>query len=486
MKNSKSKHVAIIGSGMGSLSAAALLVKDGFKVTVIEQNYLPGGCTSSYYRKGYIFEAGATTLVGLDEGMPLDYVLKKTGIHLNAIQLELPMQVRLKDGSLIHRYPSIEQWIKEAERVFGKKNQRKFWEKCYKISQKVWKVSVKQKSFPPNRLSDFIGMLKNFELNQLSLIPKAFQTVSDFLKETELDSNQSFVNFINEQLLITAQNHADEVNMLFGATALCYTNFGNYYVPGGLINLVNPFVQYIKHNGGEVLMKTKVQKINHALKGYSIKTDKGDLEADIILSGIPLNNMSDLFDDESLERKIKKHTLPSAQLRGAFTMGVGLTQAKNLEVLHKQIHLTQDIGIPGAKSIFISYNHTSDTSRAPEHHSVASISTHVYDPANCTFNKDEVAKKVLNFLVEIGEFETEAVAYYHSSSPQTWQDWTLRKFGFVGGYPQYKRIKPWQMAGSRFGKGIYVCGDSVYPGQGIPGVCLSGIISAHKIKTDNQ
>lgn len=486
MKNSKSKHVAVIGSGMGSLSAAALLANDGFKVTVIEQNYLPGGCTSSYYRKGYVFEAGATTLVGLDEGMPLDYVLKKTGIQLNTIQLELPMQIRLKDGNLIQRHHSIEQWIKEAERVFGKKNQRKFWEKCYEISQKVWQVSVKQKSFPPDKFSDLVEMIQNFELNQLSLIPKAFLTVSDFLKENELDSNQAFVDFVNEQLLITAQNHAEEVNMLFGATALCYTNFGNYYVPGGLINLVNPFVEYIKKHSGEVLMKTTVQKIKRESKGFTIETDKGDLQVDIVLSGIPLNNVIDLVDDNILKGKLAKSILSSAQLRGAFTMGVGLTNAQNQKVIHKQIHLTQNIGIPGAKSIFISYNHISDTSRSPEHHSVASISTHVYDPANFTLNKDEVAKKVLSFLIEIGEFEADAVVYYHSSTPQTWHDWTLRKFGFVGGYPQYKRIKPWQMAGSRLGKGIYVCGDSVYPGQGIPGVCLSGIISAHKIKTDYQ
>lgn len=65
-------EIVIIGSGMGSLSAAAYLASEGKKVTIVEQNYLPGGCTSSYFRKGFIFESGATTLVGIDKGMPLD------------------------------------------------------------------------------------------------------------------------------------------------------------------------------------------------------------------------------------------------------------------------------------------------------------------------------------------------------------------------------------------------------------------------------
>jgi len=54
--------VVVIGAGMAGLTAAALLVKEGKSVLILERNYLPGGCSSSYFRKGYIFESGATTL----------------------------------------------------------------------------------------------------------------------------------------------------------------------------------------------------------------------------------------------------------------------------------------------------------------------------------------------------------------------------------------------------------------------------------------
>ena len=69
--------VLIIGSGMAGLTAGALLAKKGLKVRVVEQNWQPGGCTSAYWRKGFVFETGATTLVGMGEDMPLQYVLDK-------------------------------------------------------------------------------------------------------------------------------------------------------------------------------------------------------------------------------------------------------------------------------------------------------------------------------------------------------------------------------------------------------------------------
>ena len=43
----------VLGSGMGSLSTAALLSKAGKKILVLEKHYTAGGFTHSYSRKGY-------------------------------------------------------------------------------------------------------------------------------------------------------------------------------------------------------------------------------------------------------------------------------------------------------------------------------------------------------------------------------------------------------------------------------------------------
>jgi len=48
----------IIGSGMGSLTAAAILSKEGQKVLVLEKHYTPGGFTHVFKRKGYEWDVG--------------------------------------------------------------------------------------------------------------------------------------------------------------------------------------------------------------------------------------------------------------------------------------------------------------------------------------------------------------------------------------------------------------------------------------------
>ncbi|MEM6766669.1 MAG: hypothetical protein AAF655_17165, partial [Bacteroidota bacterium] len=84
-----------------------------------------------------------------------------------------------------------------------------------------------------------------------------------------------------------------------------------------------------------------------------------------------------------------------------------------------------------------------------------------------------------------GFLKREDVTFHHSSTPKAWKKWTGRSWGFVGGYPQYMRVKPWRMIDGRLdGKGAYICGDSTYPGQGIPGACLSGIVAYEKMKVD--
>src|SRR5690349_20266587 len=48
----------VIGSGIGGLTCAAALAKSGWKVLVLEQHYVAGGCTHMFTRKGYHWDVG--------------------------------------------------------------------------------------------------------------------------------------------------------------------------------------------------------------------------------------------------------------------------------------------------------------------------------------------------------------------------------------------------------------------------------------------
>ena len=56
--------VVIIGSGVGGLTCAALLAKEGMKVLVLEQSHRLGGCCSNYDHNGFKPDVGAVFVIG--------------------------------------------------------------------------------------------------------------------------------------------------------------------------------------------------------------------------------------------------------------------------------------------------------------------------------------------------------------------------------------------------------------------------------------
>ena len=78
--NAPSQHALVIGSGVGGLSVAILLVRLGYRVTVIEKNALPGGLMRSYARKGIQCPVGVHYLGALGRGQVLRSLFDLLGV----------------------------------------------------------------------------------------------------------------------------------------------------------------------------------------------------------------------------------------------------------------------------------------------------------------------------------------------------------------------------------------------------------------------
>lgn len=478
--------VAVIGAGMGGLAAAALLARRGLRVTLFEQNRFPGGCASSFYRQGYWFETGATTLVGLDEGLPLAKLRDELQLEFTAEALEIPMQIHFADGETLTRYSDPEAWIREAERVFGAAGQREFWTECQQTSDFVWRTAINQTTFPPATWRDWLRCIQRIRLEQIRYAPRALETLAHTLRQRGLLSNRRFVEFINEQLLITAQNTLEEVNPLFAGAALCYANLTNYYIPGGFLQLARAFEKRLQADGAEIRYRSAVESIARLNNGdFRVQSTRGEVTAKTIISGVPLQNTLRLLGDEALIRRYAPRVPPSERLWSAFTLGLAFVRARKYDALHHQIHLSEPLPGIGARSIFVSLSHPDDTARAPRDVVVASVSTHVPDPANHqTLDVDAIHRAMLAALYTRGLFRPADLLYSHFSTPRTWLEWTGREHGSVGGFPQFASVKPWRMIESRIRPGVYLCGDTSYPGQGVPAAALSGMIAVEKLLSD--
>ncbi len=74
------KKCVIIGSGLGGLSCGTILAKNGYDVTVLEQDNQIGGCMQCFYRGKSKFETGMHFIGSADQGQTLSYLFKYLGI----------------------------------------------------------------------------------------------------------------------------------------------------------------------------------------------------------------------------------------------------------------------------------------------------------------------------------------------------------------------------------------------------------------------
>ncbi|HIZ87739.1 MAG TPA: NAD(P)/FAD-dependent oxidoreductase [Candidatus Coprenecus pullistercoris] len=74
------KSVVIIGSGLGGLSTGVILARNGYRVTVLEQSPVTGGCLQCFVRGGAMFETGLHYIGSADPGQQLYRMLDYLGV----------------------------------------------------------------------------------------------------------------------------------------------------------------------------------------------------------------------------------------------------------------------------------------------------------------------------------------------------------------------------------------------------------------------
>lgn len=491
MNANSNYDIIIAGSGMGGMSAGAMLSSAGFKVLILEAAHAPGGCSSSFYRKGYWFETGATTLTGFDKHQPLWKLEKETGIKIPRIELQPSMAVHL-GGYCLFRHHSLEQWIEEISGVFGQKSeQRSFWKLAKNVADIVWKASLDNPRFPPQKVSEWLELLTNNQLADAWVLPYAFKSVKTVMSNFGT-TNPDFSRFVDEQLMITAQSKAVDTPFLFGAPALTYTNYSNYYVPGGLLTMVDTIRDYIDRRGGALYTKEAVRKIVQKGDSYAVFTQKKKYQARVVVSNIPVWNLPELTVG-TMKQYFQKESRRFDKAWGAVTLGMVTkdTYPDGLP-LHHQIHLDKNEKVSSVESdsIFVSLSHPNDEKRNRNGNRVLNISCHTRPEPWFSKGKgyDSEKRKIEQHIIRILDkkmpgFGKDEIINVFSGTPVTWQNWVYRKKGRVGGIPQSmaRSLLDWTPASPPF-KNLYMCGDTVFPGQGIPGVTLSGINVYHRVK----
>ncbi len=493
----------VIGSGFGGLSAASLLAQRGFSVLILEAAAVAGGCASSYLikrdGKKFLFEAGATTIVGLDEHQPLYRLAQELGLKFPVVELNPSMTVHV-GGKHIVRYKDKLKWVEECYHQFFSgtactfEQVKEFWQLIFELSDFVWLVSERNHAFPPTSLSDLWELYRQNSISDFPKLRYLFQPTLRTIRQYGLDVSADFIRFCDEQLMITAQAHAAEVPLLYAAPCLAYTNSSNYYAYGGMLALAETILEKYQALGGKILYRERVTRLEQDKHGYyQLWTERAHLyTAKQVVSNLTIWDMAQVAQGKLqpfFERRSKQFPFGW----GAVTMSIAIEDTLSPDLtLHHQVILDEKIPHCQSDSFFISLSMPDDTKRQPEGTRLLALSTHTrpsiwFQPEGYAEKKADVEQFLLAKLEQhLPGFRREKILFKTLSTPKSWQEWVYRYRGRVGGVPNTLERKIFDLQGAVTPfKGLYLVGDTVYPGQGIAGVCLSGENAVYRIMKDN-
>jgi phytoene dehydrogenase-like protein len=295
--------------------------------------------------------------------------------------------------------------------------------------------------------------------------------------------NEKLRQFIDAQLLISAQTTSQQANALYSAAALDLPRLGVAHLPDGMGSIAQKLAAVLSRFGGRIRYRQTVNRVHRSTgQTFEIQTERGETYfADTIIFNLPPWNIKKLMGEFS-PRKLRHLPKQPQDGWGAFMVYAGIPE----EIvpaglpLHQQIIAREPLG--EGNSIFISLSPTWDTGRAPQGHRAVTISTHTnFSPWWQLYQQDREAYEAFKVaythkIIQLSEqiipgFSTKA-ALVLPGTPVTFERFTRRAWGWVGGFPQTSLFQAW---GPRLAPNLWMVGDSIFPGQSVPAVALGGL-----------
>ena len=485
--------VAVVGGGIAGLTAAALLARAGLAVEVLEAHQQSGGCAGTFRRGPWIFDVGATQVAGLEAGGIHERLFRHLGVPAPAAEpLDPGCVVDLADGLppvRIRRDP--DDWRRERERQFP--GSERFWALCAAIHRANWRFAARDPVLPPRSLWDLGQLLGALGPGTILSAPLTAATMADLLAISGCGEMPRLRRFLDLQLRLYSQEPAHRTAALYGATVLAMVQepLGLWHLQGSMQALSDALERALAGGGGRLRRRHRVRRLasrQGSGGGWRVEGEGPDgapfhLQARDVVLSLPPQTLPALL-GEALPAGYRRRLAGLPEPSGALVF-YGAVERQRLPA-DCPGHLQLDWSEPG--SLFVSVSREGD-GRAPA--GQATVIASAFTPARPWFSlepsayatrKQEAFRGIQAGLERLLGVPPEGWRHGELATPRGFARWTGRPWGWVGGLGQQPRhFGPFGLASRTPLQGLWLCGDSIHPGEGTAGVSLSALMACRQL-----
>ncbi|WP_035984259.1 C-3',4' desaturase CrtD [Leptolyngbya sp. KIOST-1] len=491
------RRVVVIGAGIGGLTAAALLAHRGYAVRVFDQAQVAGGCASTFRRRGFTFDVGATQVAGLEPGGIHHQIFAELGLPLpEATPCDPACAVFLPgESEPIRVWRDPVAWRAERQRQFP--GSEPFWQLMQRLFQPSWRFQARQPVLPPRSLWDLGQLTQALRPDTLVTVPYTFATVGQVLKQLGLGKDRRLKTFLDLQLKLYSQVGADETAVLYAATALSMAQApqGLWHLHGSMQVLSDSLEKALGRDGGLLQLNHRVQQVQTErgrVSGVQVtdqKTGRTWVEpADHVVANVTVQNLVQLLGEDPAGRGARALALAGYRRRvttlppgsGAFVLYLGVEAAAIPADCppHLQFFYNYDGPIAENNTLFVSVSRPGD-GRAPAGRAtiVASSFTDLgpwWQTHDYGAMKQAYTEGAMQRLSSYFDLRDDHIVHVEAATPRTFARFTGRDRGSVGGLGmRVSTFGPFGFANRTPVGGLWLVGDCTHPGEGTAGVSYS-------------